>query len=147
MDLNCLPSSVKFSVIWLSVDEATTTLAISRCRAFLYRSQLLLLQSCELFSLDLKLPIMRRSAAFPSSTSRRNASPEFGEQVERRSGPFRPTLTTAWCCLRFAWTITVSWTVSCVFTLIVHDWSARYPDINPVRHSPRNYRIKKFPRR
>ena len=28
--------------------------------------------------------------------SKRNASPEFGEQAERRSGPFRPTLTTAY---------------------------------------------------
>jgi len=29
-------------------------------------------------------------------TQCRNASPEFGEQAERRSGPFRPTLTTAY---------------------------------------------------
>jgi len=35
----------------------------------------------------IKFTRMRRSAAFPSSISRRNASREFSEQAERRSVP------------------------------------------------------------
>ena len=38
--------------------------------------------------------LTRHSAAFPSSISRQNASPEFDRQVEWHSGPFCPTLTT-----------------------------------------------------
>lgn len=40
----------------------------------------------------LKLTIMRRSAAFPSNISRRNATPEFSEQAERRRPEARGVL-------------------------------------------------------